>query len=121
MDNHIGAKYAEKAFFLMNANTFSSCHTRETKAASYNGRVTCGAAACSQYALSNQHAMHIIGAGFRTYQHDWSSSFTQLFCAVGIKDSFAASSARRGIQAFGQQSSFLFGLLFFRLIEAWQQ
>src|SRR2546430_1324055 len=92
--DYIRSNHPEEALFLMNANTLGSCYTRETQAASYNGRMARGNAACSQYALSNQHAMHIIRAGFRTHQHDWRSSFTQLFRTVGVKYSFAASSPR---------------------------
>ena len=47
MYNDIRAKYAEKALFLMDANTLGSCNTRETQAARNNGRMARGAAARS--------------------------------------------------------------------------
>src|SRR5258708_5925011 len=85
VNDKIGSDDPEKMLGLVNANTFTPCDTRQTKAACDHCCMASSAAARGENTLGNQHAMDVIGAGLWTYQYDRNTGLAQFLCAVGIK------------------------------------
>src|SRR5947209_19633451 len=119
--HEIRANNVEKMLFFVDANAFTSRDAGKAEPACHYRRVAGRATTSRQDTLGYQHTMDIIGAGLWPDQDDRCSRFTQFFGAVRVETGLAAGGSRRSIQALGQETSLLLGLLFLIFIKARQQ